>query len=512
MPTSKILVLSFLSLSLWNLTSCTIPAPQLRNPEDSANATFLITDARGDALTAPLTKDFATPQSKTFTFTVCLKDRAQSRPLIGHSFRIEEINKELKSDAKGCLNWSEDVPFNFLSAPKYVEWKRQITATGLHKGTQTAHFAINPWNDNDNSQAVVNLETVTPPQLVSEPEQIRTVLKGNSEGASPVKNSLWINSLNLQSYEQKFTSEGVILNFELMTVPQLQIYKLNGETMFRSLSQGHFKVTFYLIHLLRENNQEVHRLLAQSVPQTVEMKGGNLFIKYPLKLQSRPPQGQLILGLDISGDGQDKNLGNFQGIYMIGDYDQFKGTKGLRLMNVVTESNDFKISSYINSNLSEDKGAYVQPRIEISPLEFKYLRVGKESTADREIIYNIKACFKNGLDQKSLQGVAFNVHGFRQSSTDPVKTLSLTADNSSCINWDESLTFKYYECHRHLTGFIEIENQDLAVQQKLEVALNPWEPTGSFARNLLKKEDHDNLITDCKKENILPSMMSLKTM
>ncbi|MGZ3745488.1 MAG: hypothetical protein ACXWRA_16960, partial [Pseudobdellovibrionaceae bacterium] len=308
MPTSKILVLSFLSLSLWNLTSCTIPAPQLRNPEDSANATFLITDARGDALTAPLTKDFATPQSKTFTFTVCLKDRAQSRPLIGHSFRIEEINKELKSDAKGCLNWSEDVPFNFLSAPKYVEWKRQITATGLHKGTQTAHFAINPWNDNDNSQAVVNLETVTPPQLVSEPEQIRTVLKGNSEGASPVKNSLWINSLNLQSYEQKFTSEGVILNFELMTVPQLQIYKLNGETMFRSLSQGHFKVTFYLIHLLRENNQEVHRLLAQSVPQTVEMKGGNLFIKYPLKLQSRPPQGQLILGLDISGDGQDKNI------------------------------------------------------------------------------------------------------------------------------------------------------------------------------------------------------------
>ncbi|MGZ3749517.1 MAG: hypothetical protein ACXVCD_19425, partial [Pseudobdellovibrionaceae bacterium] len=197
---------------------------------------------------------------------------------------------------------------------------------------------------------------------------------------------------------------------------------------------------------------------------------------------------------------------------MVGDYDQFKGTKGLRLMNVVTESNDFKISSYINSNLSEDKGAYVQPRIEISPLEFKYLRVGKESTADREIIYNIKACFKNGLDQKSLQGVAFNVHGFRQSSTDPVKTLSLTADNSSCINWDESLTFKYYECHRHLTGFIEIENQDLAVQQKLEVALNPWEPTGSFARNLLKKEDHDNLITDCKKENILPSMMSLKTM
>ncbi|HEY8271321.1 MAG TPA: hypothetical protein VIG33_10575, partial [Pseudobdellovibrionaceae bacterium] len=175
----------------------------------------------------------------------------------------------------------------------------------------------------------------------------------------------------------------------------------------------------------------------------------------------------------------------------------------------------------INSNMDEkyfngsgNYNGYVQPKIEIAPLEFKFLRVGKD-TSDREIIYNIKACFKNGLDQKITRGFTFNVSGFQQAESEtanaPLKTVALAADNSSCINWDETLTFKYYECHKYLKGSVQIENKDLALKQKIEVAINPWEPAGTFARDLRYVDNQESLVNECKKESILPAMISLKT-
>ena len=125
MQTSKLLLKSLLSLSLLTLAACNIPAPQSRTDSEETNkqgvATFFISEVKGDALKATVDKGSALPQSKTFNFTVCLKDRAQSKALIGHPFRVEEINKELKTDEKGCLNWSEEVPFNFSATPRYLE-------------------------------------------------------------------------------------------------------------------------------------------------------------------------------------------------------------------------------------------------------------------------------------------------------------------------------------------------------------------------------------------------------
>ena len=133
MPTSKLLMWTFLALNLSVMTACNIPSPQVRpGAEGTESATFFVTEAKGDSLSAKLSKDFAIPSGKTFNFSVCVKDQAQSNPLVGHPFRITEIDKNLKTDAKGCLNWTEEVPFNFFSQPKYLEWKREITATGFH--------------------------------------------------------------------------------------------------------------------------------------------------------------------------------------------------------------------------------------------------------------------------------------------------------------------------------------------------------------------------------------------
>lgn len=520
MQTSKLLLKFFLSLNLLALAACNLPTPQTRDSETAQAtlpATFFISEVKGSALKAAIAQGTALPQSKTFNFTVCVKDRAHSKALVGHPFRIEETNQTLKTDEKGCLNWSEEVGFNYSSTPRYLEWKRQITATGLHKGSRPAKFAINPWNENDNSDAVVNTEEHRPKSLVSDQAEIQEALNRTDKKASDqaAKNNLWVNDIRMQSTEQQFSAEGVTLNFDLAITPQMLVSTLGGERTLRELNQGSFKVKVYLLHSLTEGDKDVRLAIAESEIQTSSIRGKSLFVKAPMRLPAIPTRGQLILGLDITSVEESSNIGNFQGVYSIGEYDQLKTSGMLRLLSVVTETQNFRVSDFVNTKLADrlkdHPDAYVKPRIEIAPLEFRYVRVGKETTSEREIVYNIRACLRNGLEQKTTRGFTFNITGFRGNDSEPAKTLSLTTDNSSCLNWDDTLSFKYYQCQKYLKGHIEIENKELAIKQKIEVAINPWESWGTFARDLRYVDAKEKLMTDCQKENILPSTLSLRS-
>jgi hypothetical protein len=501
MPISKLLAWTFLALNLSVLTACNIPSPQAReNAENGAEiATFFVTEAKGESLNTTLSSDYAVPKSKQFSFSVCLKDQAQSKPLVGHPFRVEQLEKELKTDQKGCLNWTEDVPFNFFSEPKYIEWSREITATGLHKGTRKVRFAINPWNDTDKTAAVVNLATVTPLKLV----------KNLEENTSEGKNSLWVNEMRIQSNSQKFTSEGLIINIELMANPQLQIKAMNGERVLRPISQGRFKTKIYLLHSVVENNVEKHRILANSGFETSEVHNGSLFLKAPLLLKSRPTNGQLILGMDISAEGKNDSIGTFHGVYLIGDYDQIKTNGFLKLMRVVTETENFKIENFINAKLEATDG-FVKPKIEILPLDISFLHVGKETFSTREVNYRFTACLKNGVDQKITLGYGFKVSGFQQDGMTSEAPPKVNVDNAGCIYWDQGITFKPLECNKSLVGSVSIENKELAIQEKISVALNPWD-TALKGRDLSRSHNEDFVVTDCKKAQKLPSTLNLRS-
>jgi len=513
MPTSKLSVsalLVFSSIALL-LGACNPPAPQSREGNGRQQAaTFLISDISGQVLPAKTPADFGVRKSKEFSFQVCVRDAAQSRPLVGHPFVIEETGKESRSNDKGCVVWTEEIPYNFFSPPKYLEWTRTLRATGLHKGRQQASFAINPWSENDSSApAVVDLRNSPQLQVVQGTEAVRSTLSGTNS-AGP-KNTLWVSEMRLQSTEQKFVPGGVLVNVELMANPQWQVLTLSGEKELRKIPEGRFQVRVSLLHSIVEKDQEFHRLLAEAPPQEVSIYNGNLFIKAPLTLTKIPTRGQLVVGLDISTDGGQDPVGRFQGVYMVGDYDQLKSTAFLRLMSVVSETPDFNLKTFVNSEV-KDGDAYVNPRIEVAPLEFHFVRVGKESTTERELIYNVKACLKNGIEQKNIRGYTFTVKGFQGGENTPRKEVKITTDNSACLNWDDSFTFKYYDCQRHLKGFIEIENTDLAVKQRLEVALNPWATYGPLGRDLRYVDDKDSLGQECQKGASLPSNLSLRSL
>lgn len=519
MQKSKLFLHTFLMLNFALLSACHIPSPQKReSDENHQSASFYVSEAKGETQTKKTAMDSGIPRSKTFSFQACLKNRSQSQPLVGQDFRIEETQEELKTNDKGCLIWTEEVPFDFFSEPQYLEWTRHITGTGLHKGRHPVQFAINPWSENDPAvPAVVDLQTTPLPQVLRGQEEVQNALNGQSQNSQEGSKKLWANEIRLQSLEQKLTPQGALLNFELLITPQMQVTTLAGDKNLRKINRGSFKTRLFLIHVVTENNQEMRRVFAISPVQSVSIRNDNLFLRAPFNVSALPTRGQVVLGLDLSAEGLNENIGGFHGLYTLGDYDHIKTTIFLRLMSVVAENPQFRLSDYITSSSLEGKASvgasepYVKAQIDIAPLEFKFLRVGKETTSEREIHYSVKACFKNSLDQKGVRGHDFIVTKFRQSAGETSRTVTRNSETTSCIHWDEVQNFKFYGCQKYLKGFVEIANRDLGLKQKLELAINPWQSGPAFALDLRTVDNKEGLLADCQQKNTLPSTLSLRS-
>lgn len=520
MQTSKNAILTFLlSLNILSLAACNLPTPKDKNQSaentlantDSEAATFNVEAVPNRSTVLESTKEdtFALPTAKVFNFYACLKDVYYNKVISGHKFKIDETKKEITSDASGCLVWSEKIEFNFLADSQYVKLDRHIRGTGLHKGVRTVSFAINPWSHGETLAPVMDVKNEEAiPNLIKSPQAAALALKGLSADQKLRTRSLWLDEGRLFVTEQKTTSEGIDLSIEMRGTPSIQLTKMNGEISLRPLTAGSFKARMNLIHSYIESGKEIHRLLARTEIIDAKMENGSLALRSPLSLVAIPTRGQIVAGIELLPVNGPAGLTGFDGIYILGDYDQIKGTSFLKLATQVAQEKNFKIESYINSQLSSvlsqnsnngfSQDNYQKPKVEIAPLEFKFLRVGDETTSSREIIYNVKACVKGGIDQKNLRSQTFKITKFRQNTSEPAQTISTRTINDACVSWDETIKFKYFGCQHYLTGFVQIENADLGMNEKLDIIVNPWDDSSSIARDMRKVDPSEKIITSCQ--------------
>lgn len=505
------ILLSFYALTA--LAACNLPSPQQKTSQTSA-ATFTVQAMadRSKALETSVQGDFALPSSKVFNLQACLKDVAYDKSISGHDFKVEEVNQKVTSDKSGCITWTEAVNFNFLADSQYIRIERHIKGLGLHKGTQAVAFAINPWSHGENIAPVLNPEDGnTIPHLVSNAEASELALKGLSKDNNLKSRSLWVEDARLFITEQKLTQEGVNLQIEIRPTPSIQMSKMNGESFLRPLTAGTFLARIKLIHSYQEGDREIRRLLSETEQLKVKMENGTLAIKALIPLSAIPTRGQTVLGLELQPLNAPSGLQKFDGIYLLGEYDQIKGSSFLKLNSLVAQTKEFKIENYINSTMKDiaknettgivEADTYQKPKVEVSQLEFRFIRVGAEKTATREVFYNIKACVRHGLDQKSTRAQTFQVTKFRQSAEEPAATVTVKTDNNSCVSWDESITFKYFDCQHYLKGFVQLDNKELGMSEKLEILVNPWESQGMVARDIRYVNPSEKLILSCQTEN-----------
>ncbi|WII73813.1 hypothetical protein QJS83_07975 [Bdellovibrio sp. 22V] len=496
------------------LAACNLPSPKDKADTESSAATFTA-QAMADkskALETSVQGSFALPSSKVFNLQACMKDVAYDKTIPGHDFIVEEVSKKVTSDKAGCITWAERINYNFLGDSQYIRIERHIKGTGLHKGTQLVAFAINPWSHGETLTPVLNPDDGNNiPRLVNDAEQGVLALKGFSAENEAVSRPLWVEDGRLFVTETKLTTDGVDLLVEMRPTPSIQLTKMNGEMFLRPLTAGSFTARLKLIHLYQQNDREIRRLLSETAPMPVKMENGSLAVKAVMSLPAIPTRGQIVLGLELTPVAAPQGLKGFDGIYMLGEYDQIKGSSFLKLNTLVAQTKDFKISNFVNATLTEvsknqqtgavENDTYQKPKIEVSQLEFRFIRVGHETTSTREVFYNIRACVRNGLDQKNTRAHTFNVTKFRQNEGDEAKTVAVKTDNNSCLSWDESITFKFFDCQRYLKGFVQIANKDLGMNEKLEILVNPWESQGVVARDMRYVDVSEKLILSCQNEN-----------
>ncbi|MDG0816170.1 hypothetical protein [Bdellovibrio svalbardensis] len=532
MQTSKTLITLLLSLNVLSLAACNLPTPKDKEAtaqaadataDNSEAATFNVEAAPSRSSVLESTKEgsFALPTSKVFNLYACLKDIYYNKVISGHKFKIDEAGKEVTTDASGCLVWSETIQYNYLADSQYIKIDRHIRGTGLHKGVRTVSYAINPWSHGENLAPVMDVKNEDAiPNLVKSQKVSSLALKGFSADQKLRTRPLWLEEGRLFVTEQKLTSTGVDLLVEMRGTPAIQLTKMNGEIVLRPLTSGSFKARIKLIHSYLANGKELHRLLAQTAVLDAKMENGSLAVRAPISLAAIPTRGQMVLGVQLLPENGPEGLTGFDGIYILGDYDQIKGSSFLKLASQVAQEQNFKIDNYVNaqmpnvSNPASGSGsgsgapaetlqqdAYQKPKIEVSQLEIKNVRVGAETTSTREVIYNIKACVKNGLDQKSARAQTFKVTKFRQNEGDTAVSASVKTDNNACITWDESIKIKYFDCQRYIKGYVQIENADLGMNEKLAIIVNPWDNNGSMGRDLRYVDANEKLALDCKAES-----------
>ena len=142
------LLIVILSVSFIAVTGCS----KNENSETLSNvtSTFFVSKIEGNSTINNVDQIFQIPTSKLYNFKVCLKDIMQTKAIIGQPFNVTGDGKSFNiySDDDGCLNWSEDFEYNFISKSSFVKITKSVSATGIHKGSlaiENGHKPLVTW-------------------------------------------------------------------------------------------------------------------------------------------------------------------------------------------------------------------------------------------------------------------------------------------------------------------------------------------------------------------------------
>lgn len=490
------------------LSACNIPKPAGRDNQDpEGSATFYVESSDGEVISERVHETISFPKAKTYRFSVCFKDQTYSKSIVGSTFRISEIDQEIKSDAKGCVIWTEELEFNALARPNYLYFERNIQGQGIHRGQRKMKLAINPWADGKELKQTIDIsKKVTVPQFIEDKEKAHLALFSDSNEPR----HLWINEGRLSIIQRQFIPGATKLRVEFNTTPFLELVNINRVNYKRALSEADVSVEMHLIQVKFETkngkSREVRYNLSDNSKETqiFKIRNGELNVPSNLVLPDPSTEGQLILGIKINVLNQPKGISpiaEFNGLYTIGGYHQLIGRTYVSLVpESISKPGDkpFTINDYLQEAVPpSNKDGRQRARINIERMNVEFRGYGKEINNEREAKFKITACMTNSLDLRNVQAQTFRIKHFQIDADSPSKHLAYSAhgdtfiseekktSTDSCITWDDSFMFKHLACSRHIRGKVHVTNENLAVDEKLDIAINPWETDWSeFGRDI----------------------------
>lgn len=495
-----------LSISIL-ITGCNLPKPALNNQQSSSFTATQITGAQIDVKL----NSFGIPQEKSFQMSACLMDLKNRKMIINQKFIIESKTENFKSisDSNGCISWKEKISFNFINKPQYIQMTRIIKSESQQTGQLKVSYAVNLWEDQ--LSTVYDIAKNDLKDLIKDDKKIQNQLKGSDiHSQTPFQSQLWAEDGRLFTFDEKFiNNEGVELGFNIRLNSSLILQKINQQDYYFPLQKGQVKGRIFILASDIENKNK--KIIAKSETKTFKIENAQVNIAEKLKIKEIPKRGHLYLGVELAIESQDQlfnqQIKPFSAIYSLGEYDSIKSQAFLKVSTLADDKNpQFNQFSRQSEDTSKNKWqeSLQKVRIEVAPIEYKFLRIKEDTPQKRVVLFNVKMCFINPLDHKPVRSELIQI------KNDQNNEFKGRLDINACFNFDDEIAFDSHACQHYITKNYKTTSTALGIEETYQVLINPWEgSTGNAFRDSRYASENENKLTQCAPEKKVAAHLTL---
>ncbi len=475
------------------VSGCIKPRTQSPNSDESL-ATFSLKEVSAVLAPGKMDPNFNIVTSNILNYTLCLQDKRTLEPVIGHSFKVEGpgIAKDLTTNSSGCLVWSEERPYNFFGSSLYVAQERTVTATGVHSGTRTLKFAINPWR-----QELFIIDLKYHPDALAERDLVASE-KAEEALNAKVKVPVWADDFTIQTTDVGASTKLRQIQVRGELTPKAYMMNIAGSYTPYTFLKGIFKLHFYFVAETKEGKKFI--VLEVRPNENIRMENSKLKFSMIVDAPQSFQQGELKLALQLIPVEAPPSLTEYDGIYSLGASDKLVGIFAPKLMKDLNNVNsDYNIANYLDNaftasgqKMKLDSAKNQVSLVDASLAEIKSLDListtsflitkdhdGFKIQADAKFQHADKQNFDRDLkftacmtkaDGLPLIGKSFQVKSFTGVQ---IPAMTTTNENKGCIDWTERFkNLNYYDFEIPKAGSVTIMSDD-GDALKLNVAIDP---------------------------------------
>lgn len=471
-------------LMLVALTTACFKATQKSPNLIKENAgTFYLEEVTGTSQVTSV-KSWQLPNSKNFSFKTCVKDQNSQEAIRGHQFIILDnqgntIDKK-RTSSDGCLNWTENIKYNYLADAKYIPLTRFIRADGIHTGQKKVSLAINPWKERTKSSVEqevrdLSFKPVALSQMVAESDATLFLTSVSK------KRRLWVDGMivNMSNLGAAAGKKNAILKLDM--APQLLLTDVNGQTVTTPISNAKFMVKAYLVAVVAEGQNKKRVILGDTFAENpIEMVGERFRADLPLQQLWKSSMGQLEMLLQVTPVDGPEDLAPFEGSFLIGSFKTMAGFVGITPENNNPKFDlSFNMSEYLAQTVKPSQDHPISGIFPLVPFEFSYFQfrlsnvdVEHETPTRRKMHILIESTVKNPIDNGELvRSTVFNIK--KVNGTSEPKT----TNQDGILSWDDTIEFKTFAPPRYLHKTITISHNS-GFTETFTLKINPWAKLG----------------------------------
>ncbi|MCB0406928.1 MAG: hypothetical protein KDD34_01925, partial [Bdellovibrionales bacterium] len=467
------------------------------------SANFLVQNVDAKLGPVDFVKGWSIPEKNDYYLKACIIDRVTRDRLIGHEFRVESDGIQIPkpnavTDNDGCIQWVEEVPFQFFGEPRYLKMSRKIVGTGVKRGEQIIEFAIDPWKITRGGahQDFVWLNQPNAP-IIDEQWMISDPQKVAAAQMAKFQHEMSVDGMTLELSQKAVRSQGI----ELTMAMEMDIYtflrQLGGNLKKFEFVDGSFDVSASIIGSNMGSDQNANILLSDIGTlevDNVEIKEGRLFVNFPdFILQNKPTNGNLILALQVAPHGiSGEVLKPYKVIYRMGDFYQWLGKKSpLKIRDNNADVGKAYDELLKTVEVSKEKVNAARAKVGMKKLEafeFDYFDIDYnsikpgETATTRTVSYNVRVCVKQPLrGNRPAENETFAIRTLTNGKVKDIGTK--TTDHNGCMGWIDEVSHYYYKPEKYILNSITLSHTS-GFKKDLKIAINPWDLFATFGKDL----------------------------